>query len=689
MKSIIALLRVLILNMVFAASAYADTYGKSCVALPAVDSSNYLVNDTAYGYVQNSIDMKTYPTGANACTAEGTEFKFCIINKNPTPTSPCTPVTMNIGDTATLGSLTTNTDITSSASLSQIPLAVSIFDNKVCLTMPTSRGIMPLMCRNKEPEPVVGAQVEQICQSLGASCYDGATKSQSLLSFSGLTIHCLRDTLNKVFYVGNQCPELEQEITFTALRPFPEFQNAMQMAVSGALVLYVMVYGFQIVMNGEYVHLNKIAIFLMKFILVVYFSVGLGAKTIEYGQEVRHNGMTEFALPILVELTTNFTEFVFSAAGSQGLCVFDKSKYQTGYEFYSLWDSIDCRVGYYLGMQLLYNIGTMISSFTDSSTSVISEGSSIDLTPSNDSEAIESIGKVGMLTFFPVMFGFFMAGNIIIVLMGMVFAMVFISVLLYFMTAYMVCTVTLYALAYVSPIFIPMALFERTKGYFDSWLKIVISCTLQPAVIGGFIAMLLTMYDSAIYGNCVYKRHDYNVGDINFSTFELRLPAAEVEKCENSAGYKLLQYYIGKGWEKKIIILFEIIKIQDYLDLATSLLYVILYIIVFYYFIKSVNEFASDLVGGPSLAAVTVNPNAFIDKVRNLASAAVSAASAAVKAKAGDKQGAAKDAKEAKDKLTEDTSSNRKDGPQSSDSVSTGDDGAKDSVSTGKSGGGG
>ena len=55
----------------------------------------------------------------------------------------------------------------------------------------------------------------------------------------------------------------------------------------------------------------------------------------------------------------------------------------------------------------------------------------------------------------------------------------------------------------------------------------------------------------------------------------------------------------------------------------------------------------------------------------------------------GDKEGAAKDAKEAADKVTEDTSSNRKGGPQSSDSVSTGDDGAKDSVSTGKQGGGG
>jgi len=161
-----------------------------------------------------------------------------------------------------------------------------------------------------------------------------------------------------------------------------------------------------------------------------------------------------------------------------------------------------------------------------------------------------------------------------------------------------------------------------------------------------FIALLLTVYDSAIYGNCEYKRHDYSAGEYNFSTFELRLPAVEAEKCEASMGYKLMKYSLGHGWEKKILILFEIPKINDYLNIALSLLYVIMFVIVFYYFIQSVNEFASDLVSGVNMAAVTVNPNAIIDKAKNIASAII-------KAKTGDKKGAVEDA-------TKDTSSNKK-----------------------------
>ena len=666
--------------MFSATNVYANTFGQSCSELPLVDSTNYLIEDTAYGFIQKNIDMKTHVN--DGCSSSGNEFKFCIKNQDG-DANVCTAVTMKIGDTSNLGDLSSNPDIGGTRSLANIPLTVKVIESEVCLTMPTSRGTMPLLCRNKTASTpgTTTETVDEICRTIGDSCYDGRKKSQSLLSFSGLTIHCLRDTLNKVFYIGNECPTFDDDITFTMLRPFPAFQNAMKMAVRGALILYVMIYGFKIVMNGEYAELNKVAMFIIKFIFVVYFAVGLGTKTLEDGSQVKHNGMTEFALPILVEMTSNFTEMVFLAGGSQGLCNFDASKYQSGYAFYKVWDAIDCRIGYYLGMQMLYNIGTIIRS--QSGTVAEGVGTLIDW-GSGSGDGIEALEAVGSLTFFTVMFGFFMAGNIMIVIFGLIFVMVFMSVILYFLTAYLVCMVTLYVMAYISPIFIPMVLFERTKGYFDSWLRIVVSCTLQPMVIGGFIALLLTMYDSAIYGNCEFQRYDYSVGEFNFSTFELRLPPVEVEKCKASLGYKLMHYYLGDGWEKQILILFEIAKIRDFLNILVSLLYVVIYVLIFYFFIQSVNEFASDLTGGPSMASVTASPTAIIDKAINVAKAAVSATKAAVKAYAGDAEGATSDAIDAGEELSEDTTSNKT--SRSGDKVSTGKDSntSSDSVSTGK-----
>lgn len=679
---------VLILSAHF---ANASTFGESCSALPVFDDTAYLVNDTAYGFIKKNIDMKTYVD--DACKKGGSEFKFCIKNASGS-TDFCTEVIMSIGDTTTLGSISSNPDIGGNPILSGVALEVKAIDNEVCLIMPTSRGMLPLMCRNGEGEELIQPGESEVCRNLGQSCYDGRSKSQSLLSFSGLTIHCLRDTLNKVFYVGDECPRLQDDLVYSALQPFPAFQDAMKMAVRAALMLYVMVYGFRIAMNGEYAHLDKVAMFIIKFILVTYFAVGLGETKFISGKEVSQNGMTGFALPVLVQLTNDFTEMVFMAGGSQGLCDFDASKYDSGYEFYKVWDAIDCRIGYYLGMQLLYNRDTMLRSVGGTVADGVTVGNPTSWGDVGE-EGIEALFAVGTLTFFPVMFGLFMAGQIVVVLMGILFVVFFVSVLLYFMTAYLVCTITLYVMAYISPIFITMALFDRTKAYFDSWLKIVMSCTLQPAVIGGFIAILLTVYDSAIYGTCEFQRYDYTVGEINFSTFELREPTVDVEKCHASLGYKLMKYYLGQGWEKKIVILFEIPKINDYLNIALSLIYVMIYVFIFYFFIKSVSEFAADLTGGPSVASVTVSPNALIDKAIGLAQAAISAAKAAIKAKTGDTQGAMEDAQEAKKKLKEDTTSNRgsagdkisldgtkKDGSDATDQIST-------SMGGGDKGGGG
>jgi len=603
-------------------SAYAN-FGESCVNLPAVDNSGYLMNDTAYGYLVKNIDMTT--NIQNGCTQDGNILRFCIRNNTTNPV--CNPVAMNLGQVKKLQDISSNPDIGANPLLADIQVSVEVVDSNLCLMMSTSRGKMPVICRAYNSIIVNPGVEASVCQNLGASCYDGSSKSQSLLSFSGVTINCVRQTLDKVFYTGNGCSQTEDSIYFTLLSPFPYFQEAMKKSIGAALILYVMFYGFKVVLNNEYVHLNKVATFILKFLFVVYFSVGLGNYYDQTGKSVNHNGMTETVLPMLLQLTSDFTEIVFLSGGSQGLCNYDPSKYEAGYGFYRVWDAIDCRVGYYFGMQLLYNLGSA-GFLSGGSTSAYGNiaSSAADFGPPG-TEGIEALKKPGMLTFFVVMFGFFMAGNIIIVLCGMIFGIIFLSVIFYFLNVYLVSMVTLYVMVYISPIFVPMLLFERTKGYFDAWTKIIVSCALQPAVVGGFVALLLTMYDSIFFGNCEYLRHDYNSSGINFSTFELREPASEPEKCINSTGYKLIKFYLGQGWEKKTLLIFEITTLSDFLDLALSMVYMVVYVFIFYFAIQSVNEFISDLTSGPNMSSVVVSPTALMDKAKQAAEFIKAAAS--------------------------------------------------------------
>jgi type IV secretory pathway VirB6-like protein len=81
-----------------------------------------------------------------------------------------------------------------------------------------------------------------------------------------------------------------------------------------------------------------------------------------------------------------------------------------------------------------------------------------------------------------------------------------------------------------------------------------------------------------------------------------------------------MKYYMGEGWQKEFVIIFVIRTIQDVLDLGTNMIYVLIFTFIFYYFVKSVNEFASDLTSGASIAAVTSSPTRLIDMARKAAS---------------------------------------------------------------------
>lgn len=665
---------------------------ETCSALPMHDSSGYLENNTAYGYVKNRLYMQSYIDGA--CADATDELRFCIQNQEGF-SDYCREVKLALGRYSSLDQLNPNSEFAANPSLRNIIVEVREIGNDLCLLMPTSQGTTPLLCRAnnlisgnppvEEPEE----EVPTICRNISEVCYADTSHTQSLISFSGIAVQCIKETLDRVFFVGTECPASDQEIAYSMLTPFPEFQNAMRLAVGTALTIYVIAYGFSLIMDSSNGSKEKIITFILKLILVAYFAVGIGNSTIIDGKEVRPNGMTGFALPFLVAMTNNFTEMAFLAGGSQGLCDFDASKYDAGYEYYKIWDAIDCRVGYYLGLQLLYNIGDVLASAgTPAAAGNTASGKAVINENQQSSMAVSNLSKPGEIAFIPVMFGFFLGGQLIIVILGVFFVIFFISVLAFFVSLYIACLVTLYAMAYISPIFITMALFDRTKSYFDGWLRVVVSCTLQPAVVGCFIAILLTVYDSTIYENCEFQRYDYEIGEHAFSTFALHEPLIEPELCRESLGYKLLRYYFGdEGWDVRSYILFQVTYLSDYLGLAMSLIYVMIYVFIFYFFMKSTAEFAAEITGGPQMGAITIAPDIVLQKTKGAAVAAIALAKSAMKMAKGDLEGAKKERVKAKDKLfKEGISEPAKDEDPSLESVgdaAAGGDGAGDLVSGG------
>lgn len=655
-------------------------FGESCSGLPAGSADNYLKTDTAYGHMIGNIDMTTYVTGA--CDPTTNELKFCL--QMPAGITPrCGPViTIPVGSSKKLNELSTNPTLGGNDLLKDLVLSVARLDDYICLTMPTSRGQLPIACKTTAlvAPPVI--DVDPDCKPIGDSCYNGHKRSQSALNFSGTAVYCLTETLDKVFYQRSTCVS-ENQSEMKLLAPFPVFQETLKNAIRAAMILYVMFYGFKVVMSGEHTDLNSIATFILKFLFIAYFAVGLGPTFFRDGKETTKNGMVEFALPFLSQAAPDFAAMVFGAGGSRGLCAFAPEKYEQGYEFYAVWDAIDCRMGYYLGMRLMDNTASILNGASGATyeTPESSGSTAVGIGPPG-SKGIDTLQSDDSFRFFAVLFGFFMGGNIIIFVSGLIFAIVFLSIVFHFLTSYLVCLITLYVMAYISPIFITLALFERTKAYFDAWLKITLSCVLQPAVLAGFVALLLTMYDTAIYKNCEFLRHDYTVADQNFSTFELRVPESEPEQCRQSAGYKLQHYYEGQGWDTISLILFRIYFISDIFDLMIELLYVLVFTVIFYYFSKSMSQFAADLTAGPIMGAVVASPTAVIDAVKK--------GVALVKAIASkDVGGAVKGASEAMKPKTRADGGGGGGSSGGGSGGSSGGGGAKDSISTGGGGSGG
>lgn len=622
------IIRIILASIItFASTNVYAAYGDTCVGSGYIGTSGAAVNSNALQHLLSNIDM--VDNTPNGCNQPPDQIQFCIRGQG---SDPCDLVTLNYGDTTTVAAISNNPDIGGHPVLGSINLQVDSFWGQfLCVSMPTPTGLNPFLCRhiNTATDSIETVDPDE-CKAVAKACYETTTNSQSLLNFSGLTVQCLTESLDRVFFEGVQCDVSNDSVVYTALRPFPEFQSALKQGVLAALILYVMFFGFKLVMDVRTAQLNSVALFLIKFVLVAYFSIGLGPAfyDADLGKMRDRNGMTEWALPALAGASSSIAQMVFKAAGSQGLCQFDEEKYNPGYEYYALWDAIDCRLGFYLGMQAIYNMSSII---TDLGSTVDNLGylgnSEADFgTPSE--HAIGAATDAFNLSIFTVLFGFAMAGNIVITLCGLVVAVMLISVLFYFLTMYIVCTVTLYVLAYVSPIFIPMALFERTKNYFRSWLNVTLSVVLQPAVIAGFIALLLTFYDTTIFGNCEYRRHDYAFGDINFSTFEPRVPSVEPEKCIESPGYRLIRYYTGAGWDKRILIIFEVPILKDIWNLTIGMAYVLIFMLIFYFMLKYVSEFASDLTSGPSVESAVVSATLAVD-------AAMKAAKKLADAKAG------------------------------------------------------
>lgn len=413
--------------------------------------------------------------------------------------SPCrTPVTADSSNAGYSCPSTSQTPILFSLAANE---CTTVYDTKfcalrkgtnVCAYVPEGSVQIPIGCMGLSVSTTADAPSALAC-FMPRLCYDDSawSASQNDFSISGPVVQCVTMAVKALLFGERpaSAPDGTDFFDTTAITTtlsgqeyintcssnslFDNIQTALRGSVFLALSLYVVLWGFQYIMaaagGGRLTSKGEFVKRIVTVSLVIFFATGPAWKTY---------------FPVLLDITQVYSQKFLNAtttavvdqatgdtSAATTYCQFQANQYDAGYETFALWDTLDCKLkAYFFGDEDFPKIITL-------------GFASILVRP-----------DVGIfILLFTLVFAFFVAGIVV-------------SVVEIFFTSMIGLAINLF----LSPIFIPMALFNVTKGYFNNWLREIISLTLNPVLMFGFVGVCLGLIDVFMLGDMTKNQFNDN-----------------------------------------------------------------------------------------------------------------------------------------------------------------------------------
>jgi type IV secretion system protein VirB6 len=484
----------------------------------------------------------------------------------------------NCADLVELG----NGDSASVALFGFVELQGQVQGDMICTEMLFPTGYSTVACKPL-PIPVTQYPGSNNCLIQNSSCASGEIHAQSFFPFTARMMECVNDLVGSLFTSNNpSCPSA-----------LSAFQTTLRSTVQMVLVLYVVIFGINLVMGSKVPNKSEFFVFILKFALVGYFAVGVP------GQSANQSGLY-LVYQIATSAMNSFSNIVIGndyveggPVGAADICNYSVGNYQNGYDYLALWDALDCRLAFYLG---LANPVT---------------GGALQAATSN----MLSAGLFSLI--WSMMFSFYFP----LMVFMLCFGIFLLSVVIYFVHVYILALFAIAVLIFVGPIFIPMALFDRTKGYFSKWLELIMAYALYPVVITAFISIMIVTYDQIIYDGCVFSSTMTPYG-FYYWTFD-----SPNSTCQQSFGYILSQLTSSTASEITQFAggLFNFTRLIQGASVLEQLLKSMMTCgflgFLFYYFSKELSHFAADITGATNLGGHAISPTAVADGAASAASA--------------------------------------------------------------------
>ncbi len=471
------------------------------------------------------------------------------------------------------------------------PVRSTIVADALCVQVKTLIGWLTLGCKYKYNKQESIFKISS-CLAGSACANDTIKHSKSILPITGVAVECMKDAIVKIFVDGCAASEDNTNVS-NYINLFPKFQENMHTGVLIVVTLYVIIFGIKIVLGHEAPKNLEIFMFIIKIVLVIYFSVGFKPGDTSGDIQTSSNGALAIILPGFEAITSTLSSFMGSSAGNSScsnngtLCYYDPNSYEGGYSYLALWDAFDCRIAYYLGF----------------------------ISSDHRNGGGDAVGSV-----IPIMFGagilLWLLNLLIFAVLCFLFTIFIVSIVVYVINFYIIALIALVIVAYFAPIFVPMSLFKFTKGMFDSWLSLLFSLALQPVVVVAFVLLMMSVFDSIMFETCCWEKHGnlWQIADSSFSD----------NRCIYSAGY--LMYFDFTNILKGPVDIIVAKVPGGFFDprVLVPVFMMLLVCFLFYSFAQKISGFAAEVVGGPDLGRLTViGPTLLFDM---LASAAANAA---------------------------------------------------------------
>ena len=306
-----------------------------------------------------------------------------------------------------------------------------------------------------------------------SKCLDGTFGDSNNECFEDNYISFQKGATQVQYKVGNKV----KEISF-----FEKLQKRLKIIINIVLVTSITLFGFKLLSGKVDLENRKdFLIYLIKIAIVVYFVNGNAWKTVFF--DGIYNGSNEISR-IFFKLQTNNEKdacnfgyqyrlsgkvavtdvggTVTTPAVLPGTLIRSSALYPAGKDYLMIWDTLDCKIMKYMNYK-----------------------------PGSNSTVVFSL----------IIAAFFTGGiGVVVSFSVLIIAFTLISATIRAMHIFISSAFAIIIYVFISPIIIPLVLFERTKGIFDAWLTHLVSFTLSPIVLFAYLSIFITLSEQIIFG---------------------------------------------------------------------------------------------------------------------------------------------------------------------------------------------